>query len=100
MILLRKIGHRPRLVYGLIYQGDLQVRNGTVLEGVRLLAAAEVAGLKWQHFFYPLVGSQIAKAVELARTQLGPDRFAAAWAEGQAMTIDQAVAYSLGEKGD
>ena len=28
---------------------------------------------------------------------LGPERFAAAWAEGQAMTLEQAIAYALGE---
>ncbi len=33
------------------------------------------------------------------RTQLDPITFAAAWAEGQAMTLEQAVAYVL-EKAD
>ena len=36
-----------------------------------------------------------ARDVDEARTHLGPAEFAAAWAEGQAMTLDQAVAYAL-----
>lgn len=36
-------------------------------------------------------------AVAEARTLLEEDRFASAWAEGRAMTIEQAVRYALGE---
>ncbi len=34
-----------------------------------------------------------------ARTALGDETFAAAWAEGRAMTVEQAVAYALDEQG-
>jgi hypothetical protein len=34
--------------------------------------------------------------VAIARTQLDEATFAAAWAEGRAMTLEQAVAYALG----
>jgi hypothetical protein len=34
------------------------------------------------------------------RVALGEDEFAAAWAEGQAMTIEQATAYALALSGD
>jgi hypothetical protein len=32
-----------------------------------------------------------------ARERLGDAAFAAAWAEGRAMTLEQAIAYALGE---
>ena len=35
------------------------------------------------------------QAVDVARTGLGEEVFAAAWAEGRAMTMEQAIAYSL-----
>jgi hypothetical protein len=34
-------------------------------------------------------------SLEMARSVLGEDSFARAWAEGQAMTLEQAVAYAL-----
>jgi hypothetical protein len=84
-------------VLSLVFHGDLQVRSGAVLNGVRLLAAASAAAPMWQHFFDPSSAFQVANALELARTQLGPEAFGAAWAAGQAMTVDQAAAYALGE---
>jgi hypothetical protein len=36
--------------------------------------------------------------VSRARTLLGEDRFAAAWSEGQRMTLEQAVAYALADE--
>jgi hypothetical protein len=31
------------------------------------------------------------------RAQVGEERFAAAWAEGRALTMDQAIEYALGK---
>ena len=44
-------------------------------------------GLYWRTAFN--------SAVELARQQLGPERFAAVWAEGQQLTLDAAVEEAL-----
>ena len=33
--------------------------------------------------------------IAMLRTRLGDDAFAAAWAEGRAMTLEQAIAYAL-----
>jgi hypothetical protein len=35
------------------------------------------------------------RAVALAHARLGEETFAAAWAEGQAMSLEEAVAYAL-----
>ncbi len=39
------------------------------------------------------------RAVAAACIQVGEEAFAAAWAEGRAMTLEQAVAYASGEHG-
>jgi hypothetical protein len=36
-------------------------------------------------------------AIAVARFALGDQAFAAVWAEGQAMTLEQAVAYAVGQ---
>jgi non-specific serine/threonine protein kinase len=98
LILLREIGHRPRLVWNLWYQGDLHVRQGAPAAGVRLIAAATAARPNWQAcFINPYVTTTFASTAELAQSQLGRDRFAAAWAEGQAMTLEQAITYALSD---
>jgi hypothetical protein len=38
--------------------------------------------------------------VSAAHQALGEEAFAAAWAEGRAMSLEQAVAYALEESGD
>ena len=45
----------------------------------------------------PAEHTRTAAAVAHARNGVGDHAFAAAWAEGQAMTLEQAVAYALGE---
>jgi hypothetical protein len=43
---------------------------------------------------------ELAQATEALRAQLGAAVFDAAWAEGQAMSLEQTVAYALEEAGD
>jgi ABC-type transport system substrate-binding protein len=37
------------------------------------------------------------RALAAARTEVDPNTWAAAWAEGKAMTLEQAIAYALEE---
>jgi predicted ATPase/class 3 adenylate cyclase len=46
------------------------------------------------------LSSESDDAMAPARQALGEEEFARAWAEGQAMTLEQAVAYALSEEGD
>jgi tetratricopeptide (TPR) repeat protein len=41
----------------------------------------------------------IRERLEVAREAIGPDAYDASWAEGWAITLEQAVAYALGEDG-
>ena len=47
-----------------------------------------------------LVRSRTRAVETAARAALGEEAFARAWAEGQAMTLEQAVEYALSEEGD
>ena len=66
----------------------------------RLFGAAEALrealGVRWGYGHRERYG----RAVALARAALGEEAFAAAWAAGRAMTLDEAVAYALEEDAD
>ena len=61
----------------------------------RLLGAGEVL----VHFstWDGLKGAEYAGIADATRVQLDQEEWDAAWAEGQAMTLEQAVAYALDE---
>ncbi len=83
------------------------------LEGLAALAAAQGHAVHAARLFgaaeahRELITSPMAtcdrilydRNVAIARTQLDETGFAAAWAEGRAMTLEQAIAYALEETG-
>ena len=70
--------------------------GGEAGRGVRLLAAAQA--LLAQFGFKPGEDDAVMKAMrqvlEQAQAQLGSEAFQAAWADGQQMTMEQALAYA------
>jgi hypothetical protein len=82
--------------------GVLAVRRGEPRQGVRLLAAGQIKPLRhaggWRRFS-ELVQAESAASLATAKSVLGEDLFASAWAEGRAMTLDQAVADALSGHG-
>ncbi len=70
--------------------------QGQVEQAAQLFGAAEAlleaSGLRLDDFDR----ADYDRNVATVRTQLGESAFAAAWAEGRAMTLEQAVAYALG----
>ena len=64
-------------------------------QGARLLAATDTMfrqrGVNFTISSSPMV-KVYKQALEKAQTQLGPAAFQAAWAEGQQMTMEQAIA--------
>ncbi len=71
--------------------------NVVLVEGepawaVRLWGAAEALGDTMDHFLPPVERVTYEQAVAAALTQLGEKDFASAWAEGRAMTPEQALA--------
>jgi predicted ATPase/transcriptional regulator with XRE-family HTH domain len=77
--------------------GILAIREDAVARGVRLLGAgAEGIGFVT---LYPMERADLETGLEGAQRALGEVAFAAAWAEGQAMTLEQTIAYALEEGG-
>jgi hypothetical protein len=76
--------------------GGVAVAQGQPERAVRLLGAGEayLARIK-QSFGQPERGEHDGY-IAAARAQLGEEAFAAAWAEGQAMTLEQAIDEALG----
>jgi non-specific serine/threonine protein kinase len=72
------------------------LQRGSYARGVRLAAVASRMEPD-QVSILPSDRADHAAAIEAARTAMGEPAFAAAWAEGQAMTLDEALANALGD---
>jgi non-specific serine/threonine protein kinase len=100
LVLLRELGHLVRAARTLCFLGILAVRQGAFARGVRLFGAAEAVCGYYRVWLDPVQRTDLEASVASARAALGEETFASAWAEGQAMTLEQAVAYALEEDGD
>jgi hypothetical protein len=69
------------------------LRAARLFGAAALLRAADNAPLAARH------QAEYERHLAAARALLDPDSFAAAWAEGQAMALDQAIAEALGQRG-
>jgi non-specific serine/threonine protein kinase len=91
----RDADRQPTEVLGFL--GVLAISRGAHRRGARLLGAT--AQLQLQGRWLPLEDRQALEASAAdARATVGEDAFAAAWAEGQAMTLEQTIAYALGDE--
>jgi predicted ATPase/serine/threonine protein kinase len=90
-----KLGEKPELVRPFEQIAEVLMASGQPDLAVRLWGAAE--GLR-KVFACPRRSSETeryGRNVAVAREALGDERFAAAWTQGQAMTVDQAVEHVL-----
>jgi hypothetical protein len=78
--------------------GALAVRQGDHARGVCLLAAG-TGGTRLRGTLDYVPQAEWQASLAAARAVLGPERWARAWAEGQAKTRDQAVALGLDRGG-
>jgi tetratricopeptide (TPR) repeat protein len=77
----------------------LAVRQGQYERAVRLLGAVEALAATLGRTSPSGDSSEVERTVAIAQAALSEERFAAAWEEGRAMTLEQAVAYALAWKG-
>ena len=93
LILRREVGEKVGIARSLESCGNLAAAQGNVVYALRLFGAAEA--------LYETIGVPLAtyrdrgayrRNVAAARAQLGEVTFAFRWAEGRAMTIEQAIA--------
>jgi tetratricopeptide (TPR) repeat protein len=98
--LLRDTAHHGGMTSCLLLTGVLAVDDSTIRQGVRLLARADMYRVdhELRVVLLPQDHETCDQSIAAARASLSDDDFARAWAEGQAMTLEQAVAYALAEE--
>jgi predicted ATPase/DNA-binding SARP family transcriptional activator len=99
LTLFREMDYTGGLVRTLDRLGGLAVARGDMERACRLLAAAasQRAATGGRTALAP--PQEFEGDVAAVRSNLNPEAFAAAWAEGQAMTLAQAIEYALQEDG-
>jgi hypothetical protein len=104
LVILQDVGEKFSIAIcmeGLATIAGLQERNTTgIRRAARLWGVAEIIR---ETIGAPLTSderTQYEQAVTTARTQLDDAAWAAAWAAGRAMLLEQAVAYALEEADD
>ena len=93
LAICRRIGIKLGMAMGLVGLGALAARQGQPARAARLIAAA--VGLR-EAIGAPLTPVERARH-GLVRGQLDGAAWAAAWAEGRALPLEQAVDYALEE---
>jgi hypothetical protein len=81
--------------------GMLAIDQGLAEQGARLLGARE----KWRASvfafdFYPFMVRERERYIVKAREQLGEEALKKAWAEGAAMSMEEAIKYAFGESNE
>jgi hypothetical protein len=95
---LRRLRERAEVGLGreaLATLGINEIATGAYARGVTLLGAASDAEGPTGIVHVPNLRIEAPVNLELARAALGEDVYTAARDEGQAMTLDQAIAYAL-----
>jgi hypothetical protein len=77
------------------YGGATRQTYGALGDDVHLAAAAETLRTDVGLILQPLPRDVYEKVVATTRAVLGEEAFTAAWTEGQALTVEQAVALAL-----
>jgi predicted ATPase/DNA-binding CsgD family transcriptional regulator len=98
MRLLREIKDKVGIVYGLLGLAAVSTLRGRLVRAAHLLGAAEALRTSIGH---PLMPHEISHYdhegyLAILRTGLDAAAFDAAWAEGRAMSFEQAIEYALG----
>jgi tetratricopeptide (TPR) repeat protein len=93
-------GNHQRLAHGLLVGACWAADGDDRIRAVRLFGAADAAlpGFRFEDDAFPL--ERYERVIDDLRAALSSDAFATAWAEGQAMAVEEAIALALEENGD
>jgi predicted ATPase/transcriptional regulator with XRE-family HTH domain len=97
LVLVRETGDQITIAYCLAGLGWVAMGQGWAERAARLLGAAKAPFEATGSLTQPVDRAEFDRNATAARAALGEDAFAAAWTAGQALTLDQAIAYALGE---
>ena len=91
---------KPNVGYALLGLAECWSAREKPEHAARLLGAAEALfeSMGMQFHFYNMSASFHERHLDLIREMLDPEAFEKAWAEGRAMTLDEALAEALGER--
>jgi predicted ATPase len=92
-----QLGDAMVVVYCLETFAALNAAAGAATSAARLLGAAAQQLQREGGALEPFFSNMRERAFSCAREALGPDTFAAEYSTGSAMSLDEAVAYALGE---
>ncbi|HLK60521.1 MAG TPA: tetratricopeptide repeat protein [Chthonomonadaceae bacterium] len=91
----RELGERLAITTSLEIFAKLEVKEERTERAARLWGAAEQLREEMGSPLPPKNQDEYARHLTAARRTLGEEAFSAAWAEGRAMTLEQAIAYAL-----
>ena len=95
LTLRKQTGDRHGMIESLNGLAEIAVAQGQLVRAARLFAAAETLREAIGVRLSSLEQAKYDRNVAAARAALSEGAFAEAWARGQAMTQEQAVAYGL-----
>lgn len=93
-------GGRLGLPHTLDCLARLRALAGRHADGARLFGAAEAVRLRTGEERFPVLEEHYCAAVESCREALGDNDFFTAWAEGAALSTDEAIASALRGRGE
>ena len=94
-ILRHYTGNAWHVAWALGNVGALEARRGRFASGARLLSAATVTHSLFRTSLDPDERAECDAALMASRASLSEDAFSKAWADGQAMTPQRAIAFAL-----
>jgi non-specific serine/threonine protein kinase len=97
--LVREIETGGRVWACLFRLGLVAIAEGSAARGTRLLGAIDSFTRMRPGVYDPDEMADLHRSLAAARASLGETAFARAWAEGQALTREQAIAHALEEGG-
>jgi hypothetical protein len=91
----RDLGYKRGIAFTLRVLGHLAHHEGASARAARLMGAAIALREALGIIVVPNDRAEYDRIVESARARLGEATFASAWAEGRAMSLEQAIALAL-----
>ena len=98
IVAFRDVGQRGAVAHQLECFGFIAITQNQFNRALRLLGAAEALRERSGTPMTPDEQTYHEQQLNTLREQMDPNSFAAAWAEGRALTLEQAIAYALETK--
>jgi predicted ATPase len=99
LALRQQFQDRPGILVSLSQMADMAIETGQDGRGIRLLAASLTHRQRMNLALTAHVQAETEAEIASLRTRLGDETFAAEWAVGATMSVDEAVAYALAGEG-